>query len=48
MFLMTEVSEKNVFDPEHVVLALTRLRDFLVEREKKISRYQFTIRTEAN
>ena len=31
-FLLTRVSERNVIDPEHVVLALTRLGDFLVER----------------
>ena len=31
-FLVTRVSERNVIDPEHVLLALTRLRDFLVER----------------
>ena len=31
-FLLTRVSEINVIDPEHVMLALTRLRDFLVER----------------
>ena len=30
--LVTRVSERNVIDPEHVMLALTRLRDFLVER----------------
>ena len=31
-FLVTRVSERNMIDPEHVMLALTRLRDFLVER----------------
>ena len=31
-FLVTKVSEKNVVDPEQVVLSLTRLRDFVVER----------------
>ena len=31
-FLVTKVSERNVIDPEHLKLALTRLRDFLVER----------------
>ena len=30
--LVTRVSERNRIKPEHVVLALTRLRDFLVER----------------
>ena len=30
-FLVTRVSERNVMDPEHAVLALTQLRDFLVE-----------------
>ena len=34
-FLVTRVGEKNVVDSEHVVLALTRLTDFLVEREVK-------------
>ena len=34
-FLVTKVSERNVVDPEHVVLALTRPRDFLVERGVK-------------
>ena len=37
-FLMTEATEKQHVDPENVVLSLTRLRDFLVEREvKKLS-----------
>ena len=31
-FLVTRVSERNTIDPEHVMLALTRLRDFMVER----------------
>ena len=31
-FLIMTVSERNVIDHEHVVLALTRLKDFLVER----------------
>ena len=31
-FLVTKLSEKNVVDPDHVVLALTRLRDFLIEK----------------
>ena len=31
-FLVTRVRERNVIDPEHVVLALTSVRDFLVER----------------
>ena len=30
--MVTRVSERNVVDPEYVMLALTRLRDFLVER----------------
>ena len=30
-FLVTRVSERNVIDPEHVMLALTRLRNFLVK-----------------
>ena len=29
---MITVSERNVIDPEHVMLALSLLRDFLVER----------------
>ena len=31
-FLVTRVSERNTIDPEHVMLALTRLRDFMIER----------------
>ena len=31
-FLVTRVSERNTIDPEHVMLALTRLRVFMVER----------------
>ena len=31
--LVTRVIERNAIDPEYVMLALTRLRDFLVERE---------------
>ena len=31
-FLVTRVNERNMIDPEHVILALTRLREFLVER----------------
>ena len=31
-FLVTRVNERNRLDPEHVMLALTRLRDFMVER----------------
>ena len=34
-FLVTRVSEKRQVDPENLVLSLTRLRDFLVEREVK-------------
>ena len=33
-FLVTRVSERNTIDPEHVMLALTKLRYFLVERTK--------------
>ena len=29
---MTRVNERNTTDPEHVMLALTRLRDFMIER----------------
>ena len=31
-FLVTRVNERNTIEPEHVMLALTRLRDFMVER----------------
>ena len=31
-FLVPRVNERNTIDPEHVMLALTRLRDFMVER----------------
>ena len=31
--LVTRVNERNTIDPEHVMLALTRLRDFLAKRE---------------
>ena len=31
--LVTRVNERNTIDPEHVMLALMRLRDFLVGRE---------------
>ena len=31
-FLVTRVSERNTIDPEHVMLALTRLRGFMIER----------------
>ena len=31
-FLVTRVNERKTINPEHVVLALTRLRDFMVER----------------
>ena len=31
-FLVTRVNERNTIDPEPVVLALKRLRDFMVER----------------
>ena len=30
--LVTRVNERNTVDPEHVMLALTRLRDFMIER----------------
>ena len=32
-FLITRVNERNTIDPEHVMLAVTRLRDFMIERE---------------
>ena len=28
---MTRVNERNMIDPEHLMLALTRLRDFMVK-----------------
>ena len=34
-FLVTGATEKRLVDPENLVLSLTRLRDFLVEREVK-------------
>ena len=34
-FLVTSTTEKQIVDPENLVLSLTRLRDFLVEREVK-------------
>ena len=34
-FLATRATEKRHVDPEHLVLSLRRLRDFLVEREVK-------------
>ena len=34
-FLVTRATEKRNVDPENLVLSLTRLRDFLVERDVK-------------
>ena len=34
-FLVTRATEKRYLDPENLVLSLTRLRDFLVERDVK-------------
>ena len=34
-FLVTRATEKQLVDPEDLVLSLKRLRDFLVEREMK-------------
>ena len=31
-FLVTRTNERNVIDPQHVMLAMTRLRNFLVQR----------------
>ena len=31
-FLVTRVKDRNTIDPEHVILALIRLRDFMIER----------------
>ena len=30
--LVTRINARNTIDPEHVMLALTRLRDFMIER----------------
>ena len=30
--LVTRINERNTMDPEHVMLALTRLREFMIER----------------
>ena len=30
--MVTRVNKRNTIDPEHVMLALTRLSDFMVER----------------
>ena len=35
MLLVTKATKKRHVDPENLVLSLTRLRDFLVEREAK-------------
>ena len=32
MLPVTRINERNTIDPEHVMLALTMLRDFMVER----------------
>ena len=31
-FLVTRVNQRKMIDPEHVMLALRRLRDFMIER----------------
>ena len=31
-FLVTRVNDSNTIDPEHVMLAVTRLRDFMIEK----------------
>ena len=31
-FLVTRVNDRNTIDPEHMMLALTRLRDFMIDR----------------
>ena len=31
-FLVTRVNERNTIDPEHMIVALVRLRDFMIER----------------
>ena len=31
-FLVTRINERNTIDPEHLMSAMTRLRDFMVER----------------
>ena len=43
-FLVTKATEKQLVKPKNLVLALTRLRDFLVERGvTSLSLYQFMI-----
>ena len=43
-FLITKATDRQHIDPESLVLALTRLRVFLVEREvTSLSRYQYMI-----
>ena len=43
-FLVTKATDRQHVDPESFVLALTRLRDFLVERGvTSLSRYQYMI-----
>ena len=41
-FLVTKATDRQHVDPESLVLALTRLRDFLVEWTS-LSRYQYMI-----
>ena len=47
-FLLTKVSERNMIDPEHVVLALSRLSEFLVKEGYERFQYRSTIRTGAD
>ena len=47
-FLVSRVSERNMRDPEHVVIALTRLRDFLVKEAYARFQYRSTIRTDGD
>ena len=43
-FLVTKATDRQHVNPESLVMALTRLRDFLVERGvTSLSRYQYMI-----
>ena len=42
-FLVTKATDKQHVNPESLVLALTRIRDFLVERVTSLSLYQYMI-----
>ena len=46
-FLVTRVNDRNTIDPEHVMLTLTRLRDFMIERGMERRRSQCRCMTQA-